>query len=175
MTNDSSNEIDGQDEDADETELSREQKLEELGYLLSDIPNPAAVYKAVVIDGNTAYVSGAIPIAEGQVASEHCGKVPSQVSVEDAHTTAALCAANLLRVLHAELGSLDRIERVLKLTGYVNSEGDFTQQHVVINGASQLLIDVLGMEAGMGARAAVGVAGLPLGVSVEVDLVLKVK
>ena len=171
MNNDT-NHDESTDESDEETQLSREEQLEALGYPLSDIPNPAAVYKAVVIDGSTAYVSGAIPIANGQVAS--AGKVPSQVSVEEAHKAAALCAANLLRVLKVELGSLDRVDRVLKLTGFVNSDATFDQQHVVINGASQLLIDTLGMEAGMGARAAVGVAGLPLGVSVEVDLIVKV-
>ena len=94
------------------------------------------------------------------------------MSVEDARRAAALCAANLLRVLAQELGSLERIERVLRISGYVNSEPGFSEQHLVINGASELLIEVLG-DAGRHARSAIGTAGLPLGASVEVDMVVR--
>lgn len=149
----------------------REDKLVALGYPLDRVPKPGAIYKPVVVDGTTVYVSGAVPFDGDTVVST--GKVPSQVSLEDAQKAAALCAANLLRVVRAELGSLDRIDCILKLCGFVNSDSDFTEQHLVINGASQLFIDVLGPVAGLGARSALGMAGLPLGSSVELDLVLK--
>jgi enamine deaminase RidA (YjgF/YER057c/UK114 family) len=85
-----------------------------------------------------------------------------------------LCAANVLRLIRQEVGSLDRVERILKLTGFVNSDPDFIDQHLVINGASQLLVAVFG-EAGWHARSAVGMASLPLGASVEVEAIIKLK
>jgi enamine deaminase RidA (YjgF/YER057c/UK114 family) len=108
----------------------------------------------------------------GKVVSK--GKVPSEVSLEAAQQAAALCAANNLRFVRQALGSLDRIERVIRITGYVNSEPDFTDQHLVINGASQLVAEVFG-EAGIGARSAVGMAQLPMGSSTEVEMILALK
>ena len=99
----------------------RDKKLENLGYPLNDIPGPGAIYKPVVVHGTTVYVSGAVPVAHGQLVSP--GKVPSQVSVAEAQAAAALCAANNLRMVIQELGSLDRIARVLRVTGYVYSSG----------------------------------------------------
>ena len=151
----------------------REKKLESMGYPLDRVPGPGAIYRPVTVDGTTAYLSGAVPFDGSTLTSK--GKVISQVSVEEAQKAAALCAANLLRVLRRDIGSLDRIDRLLKLCGYVNSDADFTDQHVVMNGASQLFLDVLGKEAGLAARSAVGMAQLPLGCSVEADLVLKLK
>ncbi len=150
----------------------RDKKLEALGYPVDDVPGPGAIYKPVVIHGSTVYVSGAVPVAGGKLASK--GKVPSEVSLEDAQKAAALCAANNLRFVIRELGSLDRIERVLRVTGYVNSDSDFTDQHLVINGASQLLVDVFGDD-GIGARSAIGMAQLPLGSSTEVEMILALK
>ena len=150
----------------------REQKLEALGYPINDIPGPGAIYKPVVVHGQTVYVSGAVPIAGGALASK--GKVPSVVSLKDAQKAAALCAANNLRFVIQELGSLDQIERVIRVTGYVNSDPDFTDQHLVINGASQLLIDVFGDD-GVGARSALGMGQLPLGSSTEVEMILALK
>jgi enamine deaminase RidA (YjgF/YER057c/UK114 family) len=150
----------------------RDKKLEALGYPLDDVPGPGAIYKPVVIHGSTVYVSGAVPTAGGKLASR--GKVPSQVSLEEAQKAAALCAANNLRFVIRELGSLDRIARVLRVTGYVNSDPDFTDQHLVINGASQLLVDVFGDDC-IGARSAIGMAQLPLGSSTEVEMILALK
>ena len=151
----------------------REQKLESLGYALSKTLSAGAIYKPVVVDGTTIYVSGCVPFdGDGNLVSK--GKVPSQVSLEDAQNAAALCAANVLRLVRQELGSLDRVERMLRVTGYVNSDADFTSQHLVINGASQLLVDVFG-DAGWHARSAVGMAQLPLGASVEVEAILKMR
>jgi enamine deaminase RidA (YjgF/YER057c/UK114 family) len=151
----------------------RERKLEALGYPLSKTLSAGAIYRPVVVDGTTVYVSGCVPFdGDKNLASK--GKVPSQVSLEDARKAAALCAANVLRLVRQELGSLDRVERVLRVTGYVNSDADFTDQHLVINGASQLFVDVFGV-AGWHARSAVGMAQLPLGASVEVEAILKAR
>ena len=150
---------------------TRDDKLESLGYPLDRVPAAGAIYRPVVVDGTTVYVSGCVPFdGTGNLVSR--GKVPSQVSLEDGKRAAALCAANVLRLVRKELGSLDRVERVLKVTGFVNTDPDFTDQHLVINGASQLFVDVLG-EAGWHARSAVGMAQLPLGSSVEVEAILK--
>jgi len=151
----------------------RERKLEALGYPLSKTLSAGAIYRPVVVDGTTVYVSGCVPFdGDKNLASK--GKVPSQVPLEAARKAAALCAANVLRVVRQELGSLDRVERVLRVTGYVNSDPDFTDQHLVINGASQLFVDVFG-EQGWHARSAVGMAQLPLGASVEVEAILKAR
>ena len=150
----------------------REKKLEALGYTLEKVTSPVAIYEPIVIDGTTVYASGSIPVDDGQLISK--GKVPSQVSLKDAQKAAGLCVANILRIVYSKFGSLDKIERVLRLSGYVNSDIDFTDQHLVVNGASQLLIDVFG-DAGRHARSAVGVAQLPLGSSVEIELILKLK
>ena len=153
--------------------MTPDEKLESLGYSLAKKLSPGATYRPVVIDGLTAYVSGCVPLdGDKNLASQ--GKVPSQISVEDARRAAALCAANVLRLLRQELGSLARVERMLKVTGFVNSDPNFQEQHLVINGASQLFIDVLG-ENGWHARSAVGMAALPLGASVEVEAIVKLK
>jgi len=112
-----------------------------------------------------------VPFRDGEVA--YTGKVPSAVGVEDAKKAAELSAANLLRVFAREVGPLDRITQVLKVTGFVNAEPYLTDAHLVMNGASQLIIDVLG-DAGQHARSAVGVATLPLGASVEVEMIVAV-
>ncbi|HEX4797113.1 MAG TPA: RidA family protein [Humisphaera sp.] len=150
-----------------------EQKLAARGYSLDRKFTPGAIYRPVVIDGTTAYVSGCVPLADdGSLLGK--GKVRSQVSLELAQQAAALCAANVLRLIRQEAGSLERIERMLKVTGFVNSDPDFIEQHLVINGASQLFVDILG-EAGWHARSAIGMAQLPLGACVEVEAVVKLK
>jgi enamine deaminase RidA (YjgF/YER057c/UK114 family) len=151
----------------------REQKLESLGFPLDRVPGVGAIYKPVVIDGTTVYTSGAVPFDGGTLVGK--GKVPSEVSLDDAKRHAALCAANILRGVRKTVGSLDRIERVLRTVGYVNSDPTFADQHLVINGASELLRDVLGDDAGIGVRTAIGMAGLPLNSSVEVDVIFKLK
>lgn len=149
---------------------AREEKLESLGYNLSDTPKAAGLYTPLVIDDGVAYLSGMVPFEAGALKFE--GKVPSKVSVDDATKAAELCAANLLRVCARDLGSLDRIKNLVKVTGFVASDPDFTEQHVVMNGASQLFLDVLG-DAGNHARSAIGMANLPIGAAVEVELILR--
>ena len=154
--------------------MTRDEKLESLGYPLDRVPKPGAIYKPVVIDGTTVYVSGCVPFdGHGNLVSK--GKVPSQVSLTEAQKAAALCAANVLRLVRQEIGYLERVERMLRVTGYVNSDPDFTDQHLVINGASQLFVDVFGPDLGLHARSAVGMAQLPLGSSVEVEAILRLK
>lgn len=151
----------------------REQKMMSLGFSPECHLKPGAIYRPVVVDGTTAYVAGCVPFDENQRLTSK-GKVPTEVSLEEAKKAAALCAANILRLVRQELGSLDRIERMLKVVGFVNSTPEFGEQHLVINGASQLLVDVLG-EAGWHARSAVGMAALPLGASVEVEAIVRIK
>ena len=147
----------------------REERLEKKGYPMAGAPVPGGLYQPVMVEGAVAYLSGAVPAADGKLSSK--GSVPSEVSVEEAQTAAELCAANLLRVFARDVGPLSRIKQILKLTGFVNSDPGFTEPHLVINGASQLFIDVLG-DAGAHARSAVGMAALPLGASVEVEIIV---
>ena len=153
--------------------MTPDQKLESLGFPLDRKLSAGAIYRPVVIDGTTAYVSGCVPF-DGDKNLVSKGKVRSQVSVEEARKAAALCAANVLRLIRQEVGSLERVERMLKVVGFVNSDPDFIEQHLVINGASQLFCDVFG-EAGWHARSAIGMVSLPLGASVEVEAVVKLK
>jgi enamine deaminase RidA (YjgF/YER057c/UK114 family) len=150
----------------------REQKLEALGYPLIKRTSEAKLVDPLAIAGDILYASGQVPFDGGVLTSK--GKVPSQVSMEEATRAAALCAANVLRAVQAHLGSLDKVERVVRITGYVNADPDFIDCHLVINGASQLVRDVFG-EAGRHARTALSMAQLPLGASVEVEMILQLK
>jgi enamine deaminase RidA (YjgF/YER057c/UK114 family) len=151
----------------------REEKMRALGFSPECHLKTGAIYRPVVIDGTTAYVAGCVPFDDQQKLT--CkGKVPTEVSLDEAKKAAALCAANILRLVRREVGSLDRIEKMLKVVGFVNCAPTFEEQHLVINGASQFLVDVLG-EAGWHARSAVGMAALPLGASVEVEAVVKLR
>ncbi len=152
---------------------TRQQKLEELGYKIGRVPPEGDLIKGVVTDGTTLYASGQVPFDGPDL--KFVGKVPSQISVEDAQKAAELCAANLLRAVHRHVGDLEKIERVVRITGYVNVEADFTDCHLVINGASGLVEKVFGQPACQHARSALGLQQLPLGVSVEVEMILKLK
>jgi enamine deaminase RidA (YjgF/YER057c/UK114 family) len=148
----------------------REQRLEASGFPVGRTTPEGNLVDPLSIVGRVCYVSGQVPFDGDQLVSK--GKVPDEVSPEDATKAAALCAANVLRAVHKHAGGLDRVKRVLRITGYVNSRPDFTDQHLVINGASQLVRDVFG-EAGRHARTALGMAQLPLGSSVEVEMILE--
>ncbi|MGC1274965.1 MAG: RidA family protein [Planctomycetaceae bacterium] len=150
----------------------RERKLESLGYPIDKTTPEGKLVDAVAVVDGIVYASGQVPFDGDRLTS--VGKVPRDVSAEAATQAAALCAANVLRAVRKHVGSLDAIDRVVRITGYVHSEPDFTEQHLVINGASQLVRDVFG-EAGRHARTAVGMAQLPLGSSVEVEMILKRK
>lgn len=148
----------------------REDKLNALGYPIERTTPEGALVDALAVAGNILYASGQVPFDGDRLVSK--GKVPSQVGVADATAAAALCAANVLRAVRARIGSLDRIARVVRITGYVNADPDFTDCHLVINGASQLIRDVFG-EAGRHARTALAMAQLPLGASVEVEMIFQ--
>jgi len=148
----------------------RDQKLESLGYPLDKMTPEGSLVDVLAIVGDIIYASGQVPFDGNVLVSK--GKVPSQVSAADATVAASLCAANVLRAVRHQIGSLDRIERVVRITGYVNADPDFTDEHLVINGASQLVLDVFG-KAGRHARTALGMGQLPLGASVEVEMILK--
>lgn len=146
-------------------------RLAELGLTLPDAPAPAANYVPFVITGNLVFVSGQVAM---DAAGKRTGRLGEDVDVAAGQEAARVCAINLLAQLRAACGGdLDRVRRVVKLTGFVASAPDFTEQPQVINGASDLMADVFGA-AGAHARAAVGVAALPLGVAVEVDGIFEI-
>lgn len=151
--------------------MSIDERLQELGITLPAAAAPVASYVPVVIQGDLAYVSGQISFVDGELVK---GRLGDDVSLEHGMAAARGCGLMILAQLKAALGSLDRVERVVKLGGFVNSTPDFTDQPKVINGASDLMLEVFG-EAGKHARAAVGVPALPLGVAVEVDAVVAIK
>ena len=141
--------------------------LQELGIELPQANKAVANYVPTVTSGNLIYVSGQITMLDGEL--KYIGRLGENLTVEDGMSAARLCGLNLVAQVKAALdGDLDRITRVVKLGGFVNCTPEFTEQPSVINGASDLMVEVFG-EVGQHARAAVGVASLPLGVSVEVD------
>lgn len=148
------------------------QRLKELGITLPDVAKPVAAYVPWVRHGDLLLLSGQIPTTAGKVQFE--GQLGYEHKVEAGQAAARLCAINALAVAASAVGGIDNVARVLKVVVYVASHENFTDQHLVANGASQLLKDVFG-EAGEHARAAVGVAELPLNSAVEVDVLFAVK
>ncbi|MFT4001885.1 MAG: RidA family protein [Rhizobium sp.] len=149
-----------------------EDRLKELGIVLPQAAAPAANYVPYVISGNLLYLSGQLPMENGKIGvTGHLGK---DVDVAGGQRAAELCAINILAQAKAALGGdLGRIKRLIKLNGFVASMPDFVEQHLVINGASNLLANILG-DAGKHARAAVGMAALPLNAAVEIDAILEI-
>jgi enamine deaminase RidA (YjgF/YER057c/UK114 family) len=145
-------------------------KLSELGIELPAVPAPAGAYVPAVRAGSLVFTAGQVPFVDGKVAAT--GKVGREVSPEEAKHHARTCALNALAAVDALVG-IDAVTRVVKVVGFVASAEGFTGQPGVVNGASELLGEVFG-EAGQHARSAVGVAELPLGVPVEVELVVEV-
>ncbi len=149
-----------------------EARLAELGVTLPDAPAPAANYVPFVQVGDTVYVSGQISSRPSGLIT---GKLGADMSLEDGATAARSCAISLLAQVRAACnGDLDRLVRVVKLTGFVNSTADFTDQPKVINGASDFLVEALG-DAGRHARAAVSAVSLPLGVAVEIEGIFQIR
>ncbi|MBB4005909.1 RidA family protein [Allorhizobium taibaishanense] len=148
-------------------------RLTALGITLPEAAAPAANYVPYVISGNLLYLSGQLPMEAGKIAVT--GLVGADVDLASAQRAAELCAINILAQAKSALsGDLSRIVRVIKLNGFVASGAGFTDQHLVINGASNLIANVLG-EAGKHARAAVGMAALPLNAAVEIDAILEIR
>lgn len=149
-----------------------ESRLAERNIQLPEAAAPAANYVPWTVTGSLVFVSGQITMEKGEI--RYQGQVGKDFPVEEARQAARLCALNLIAQLKAACGGdLDRVRRVVKLGGFVNSAPGFTEQHLVINGASDLMVEVFG-DAGRHARAAVGVPALPFGVAVEVDGVFEV-
>jgi enamine deaminase RidA (YjgF/YER057c/UK114 family) len=151
--------------------MSIEHRLAELGIELPQAAAPVAAYVPVVVTGNLAHVSGQLPFVDGQLVT---GRLGEDVTLEQGMAAARACGLMILAQLAAALGSLDRVERVVKLGAFVNSAASFTDQPKVANGASELMAQVFG-EAGKHARSAVGVPVLPLGAAVEVDALVALK
>ena len=153
--------------------MSIETKLEELGLSLPEAPKPIAAYVPAVTSRGQVIVSGQLPMQNGELMST--GKIPSQVSIEDAQAAARQCVLNGLAVLKAELGGdLNRFVRVVRIGAFIQSDDDFVAQPQVANGASEFLLEILG-DAGRHARAAVGVNALPLNASVEIEFTFEVE
>lgn len=153
------------------TDADIDAKLAELGLSLPEPAAPVAAYVPVVVAGGLAHVSGQLPFIDGKLVT---GRLGEDVSPEQGQAAARACGLMILAQLKAALGSLARVERVVKLGAFVNSAGHFTGQPAVANGASELMAAVFG-EAGKHARSAVGVPVLPLGAAVEVDAVVAVR
>ncbi|MEN3146087.1 RidA family protein [Neorhizobium sp. IRAMC:178] len=150
-----------------------EGRLQELGIVLPVAAAPAANYLPYVITGNLLFISGQLPNENGKVAVT--GLVGTDVDVAAASRAAELCAINILAQAKAALGGdLGRIKRVVKLSSFVASAPGFAEQHIVTNGASNLIANVLG-DAGKHARAAVGMAALPLNASVEIEAIIEIE
>lgn len=148
-----------------------EARIAELGLTLPEVAAPVASYVPAVRSGSHVYVSGQLPFVAGELPAT--GKVGAEVSPETAKELAALCALNAIAAVRAEVGELSDVVRIVKVGGFVASAPDFTGHPGVINGASDLLAAVFG-DAGVHARAAVGVAALPLDSPVEVDMIVEV-
>lgn len=148
-----------------------EQRLKELGLELPEAPPPVANFVGAVRVGSLVFVSGHGPRHEGEYV--YLGKLGTDLDVDAGYAAARLVALNCLASLKAVIGDLDNVSRVVKLLGMVNSAPDFTDQPWVINGASDLLVEVFG-ERGRHARSAVGMASLPMGISVEIEMIVEV-
>ncbi|MBF5003453.1 RidA family protein [Diaphorobacter caeni] len=143
-------------------------KLKELNITLPPVATPAAAYVPFVQTGKLVFLSGHIARKDGAVWTGQLGK---NVSTDEGKQAARAVAIDLLGTLHAATGDLNRIKRIVKLMSLVNSTGDFTEQHLVTNGASELIAQVFGNEKGAHARSAFGVAQIPLGACVEIELI----
>ena len=151
--------------------MSAEEKVKELGLDIYNPPKPVGNYVPAVRTGNLVFLSGQGPRKpDGSMVS---GKVGSELSVEEAYAAARLVGIGLLTALRQELGSLDKVTRVVKTLGMVNADPDFTDQPKVVNGTSDLFVEVFG-DNGRGARSAVGMGSLPFRIPVEVEMIVEV-
>jgi len=155
--------------EGDDNSASR--RLAALGLTLPPVTLPLAAYVPAVKSGNFVYTAGQLPVVEGQLLAT--GKVGAEVGAHEAAALARTCALNALAAVVSVTGSLSAIRRIVKVTGFVASAPDFTGQPQVVNGASELLLEVFG-ESGRHARSAVGTAVLPLDAPVEIELIAEV-
>ncbi|MBL6649876.1 MAG: RidA family protein [Flavobacteriaceae bacterium] len=149
-----------------------ELKLEELGITLSTPSSPVANYVNTVLTGNLLYISGKGPLQDN---GEYIkGKVGEDLTIEEGYYAARVTAINLISTLKASLGDLSKVKRIIRVTGMVNSSSDFTEHPSVVNGCSDLLVEVFG-ERGKHTRAAVGMNSLPSNIAVEIDMIVEVE
>ena len=146
-------------------------KLTALGHSLPAVPAPVAAYVNCVRSGNLLFLSGGLPVDGDR---RILGKVPGEVSVEEAKEGARMIVLNRLAVIRDAIGSLDKVKQIVSLSGFVNSATDFYGHPQVVNGASELLVELFG-DKGKHSRTAVGVAALPLNVAVEINLIVEVE
>ena len=151
--------------------MSIEKELNRLGLTLPTPAKPAGSYKPCIVVENTAYISGQGPLLEDGTFAK--GVVGNNLDLETAQFHAKRCGLAILSALKAEIGDLNKVQQLIKITGFVNCTNDFTKQPLVINGCSDLMKEVFG-DKGVHARAAVGVNSLPLGFSVEIEAVFKI-
>lgn len=153
-----------------ETSAAIEARLDALGVSLPEPAAAAANYVPTIRTGNLLFVSGQLPM--GEEGLQHVGKLGENASLKEGKSAARLCAINILAQAKAAIGDLAKV-RLIKLVGFVNSSGDFTQQPQVINGASDFMVEVLG-ENGRHARSAVSAASLPFGAAVEIEAIFEI-
>jgi enamine deaminase RidA (YjgF/YER057c/UK114 family) len=149
-----------------------ERRIEELGIELPTPAAPAGSYVPFVLSGNQLWIAGQVPFWDGKI--KYRGTVGDGANVEDAIASARLCGLNIIAQAKAALGDLDRVEQVLKLGGFVNATPDFSDHPKVINGASDVIVEIFG-DTGRHARFAVGATGLPLGSTTEIDAIIAVR
>jgi enamine deaminase RidA (YjgF/YER057c/UK114 family) len=148
-----------------------ENKLNTLGIQLPETPKPLAAYLPAKQTGNLVFTAGQLPMVDGNLIAT--GLLGKDIEVEAAKAAAKICVINALSAVKGVIGDLDKIKQVVRVVGYVASMPDFTQQPAIVNGASELLLEVFG-EAGRHARSAIGVAVLPLNAAVEIELTVEV-
>lgn len=148
-----------------------ESRLAAMGITLSSPPAPAAAYIPTVLTGNQLFVSGQISALPG--GASFIGKLGRDYGIDEGREAARICAINLLANFKAALGDLEKVRRIIKVTGFVNAVGDFNDAHLVVNGCSEFLIEILG-ERGRHARSAIAVASLPRGAAVEAEAIVEV-
>jgi enamine deaminase RidA (YjgF/YER057c/UK114 family) len=151
--------------------MSPEEKLKELGIELPQAPSPLGSYIPLVKTGNLIFLSGILPLVQGKLFRQ--GRVGETITIDEAREDAKRATVNALAVLKSNIGSLDNVKRCIKITGYIASASDFTEQPKVLNEASDLLFEIFG-ETGRHARAAVGVNVLPLNSPVEIEFIFEV-
>lgn len=154
--------------------MSPEKRLQELHLTLPPAPKPVAVYKPSVLVGNLLYVSGHGPLTpDGKTGI--CGKVGADLTLEQGYQAARQVGLAILATVRNALGSLDKVKRLVKTLGMVNAASDFRDHPKVINGFSELMVEVFGQEAGIGSRSAVGMASLPNNIAVEIECIFEVQ
>ncbi|HLQ74181.1 MAG TPA: RidA family protein [Bacillota bacterium] len=144
-----------------------EKRIEELGYKLPEAQIPKYKFTTVLVYDGTAHVSGTLPFVDGKLPM--VGKVGDTVSIEEGQKLAEICVLNMLANLKGEIGSLDKVKQIVKVTGFVASATGFSKQAIVMNGATDLLVDIFG-EKGVHARSAVGAAVMPRNTPVEIEM-----